>query len=125
MKNKPFEIFKADDFIQYCELKTHAFLIADEANRILNEIGKRGFTSLSRLKGDKTICIGITKDRYKDAALDVNDTHEALLFLRPIEDEKEECNHLLFCHVMKVSEDITSYKDFTNTFCPKCGDKLE
>ena len=113
MKNKPFEIFKLEDFKE----KIMTQDIVNIANSIINERGKRGFTFLDE---GPDACENVTVSRYTKL-----DTHEALVFLRPIEDEKEECNHLLFCHLLETSSGVTSYRDFTNTFCPRCGVKFE
>ena len=110
MKDKPFEIFKAEHFdlidgkegIRLDDLQQKN--IAWEANRTLNAIGKRGYTVKVH---SGNICHTIF-EKIGD-----KDTHEALVFLRPIE---EECDH-------KATWEEFSRLRFVE--CPKCGDKIK
>jgi len=107
MIDKPFELFKPEDFSGENLLRD----IASIANRILNERGKRGFTN----EQDGYICSGIF---YKQEDAADTKSHEALVFLRPI--EKEKCNSRW--HILK-DLDWGGLNVLTSN-CPECGEVL-
>jgi hypothetical protein len=108
--SKPFEIFTEEDFTQ--GFSSHRILLAKKCNRILQERGQVGYTTQ-----DKESYMTLISP-YKRS----HDTHEALVFLRPIEEEVE-CD---FPHDKPL---VGVYKGeglsvHTPNFCPKCGKDL-
>ena len=113
---KDFEIFKAEDFIDSSYVEG-AVAIAKRANRILNERASgKGYTDLDE---------GYL-DSYSDKILSVkcaNHTHEALVFLRPIE---EDCGCLRAVKTFtELNEVMPGVKmKYLVSFCPDCGKDL-
>lgn len=104
MNNKPFEIFKPEDFLHMLE-HYNVRQCAATCNNILSEKGKRGFTNLVQVVNN-TICLEVTENNKN------RDTHEALVFLRPIEIECEMCVLL------------SAFKSCRVNYCSDCGAKI-
>lgn len=107
--NKPFELVTEElinELLKGNPNGRSAYrMLADNLNDFLSERGKR------RYMDDNNFWE--TKD------FDGETTHEALVFSRPIEEEKVGCDHLLFCHVMETAERQFVFTDFDNKYCPK------
>lgn len=95
-------------------------LSIEDANRLINERFKKGYTSLDD-DDDDDICDTISPKKM------FCDTHEALVLLRPIEEEKPECDHFINMGWGKFKQ-VGQY-DFKVKIiegeCPKCGVNLQ
>ena len=97
------------------------YISISSANRILNEraSGKGYNKPREGYDGFTPITGYVTKER-QDC-----DTQEALVFLREIEEEVEECECYGNSHRLHFDKhDIISVEYVDNNFCPKCGKDL-
>ncbi len=121
MTNTPFELFKPEHFKPMigrtdCKPENLACFIA---NRIVNEYVRVGHTTLSK---DTRLPEHVYNDMYDYS------THRIYYFLRPIEEEKAECDldHKTVRTILKMKE--LSLRDIDvgiNMECPKCGKELD
>lgn len=96
-------------------------------NKLLNKKAEKGFTSYPCTEYEKDfICRHLGWEPSKG----LSDTHEAFVFLRPIEEEKPKCE----CETKRTKmtrnpqEDgsvILAHCEVDNKFCPECGEKLK
>lgn len=118
--SKDWEIFTDED--SKCEISGVWYISINEANRILQERGQVLYTSINKHQ-DTSITQFYSSEEEQDWY-----THQALVFLRPIE---EECDHLITWEqryytdnsiiehtVQQCSAKLVSGE------CPKCGKDL-
>ena len=81
-------------------------------NKLLNEKAQKGVTEL-HARPPTIVCPKITGPKYG------GETHEAFVFLRPIEDEKE----CVWCRLVEFGMSIFTGdpKDIDGWKCPECG----
>ena len=90
--------------------------ITDATNKLLNEKCQKGFTR----EHTSTVCLAIN-----NVANHSLDTHEAFVFLREIEEEKE-CDHTKIREeVVRTSEGNHRFIMRECKFCPDCGKELK
>lgn len=115
---KPFEFITAGEVMECGAYSPKEFAL--HLNRLLNEKARKGTTFVNGAKGG--ICAAIVTD------LDGMDTHEAAVFLRPIEEEKAGCDHRLTRPTSGMPKNIITvlidFKEDGWISCPKCGEKL-
>jgi len=78
MTSNKFEIFKPEDFVTAEDIAD----IANQANKLLKERGQSGYMCIDNTD-DSIVCSSVTKVNHPV------DTHQALVFLREIDDEPE------------------------------------
>lgn len=121
-----FNIFKPEDFEAFDNLNWWdkknplSGFIEGTVNRILNERGKRGYGFIP--VDDNSIFSVLLKEKFS------KDTHEALVFLRPIEEEEKECDHNLakeYNRIAKIQNVVIAGPDLKLfEHCHECGEKL-
>ena len=87
-------------------------------NQLLRDNSKTGFAQIGE-GHHNFVCSTVSRE------VGMLDTHEAVVFLRPIEEEKAECEHELKREM--ITNDTSGRNlllTFDNDFCPKCGEKL-
>ena len=84
---------------------------------LLNEKAQPGYTSKSTFLNEDIVCSVVTEKRRRGS-----DTHEAFVFLRPIEEEVE-CDHKYTLSGYDCGQVTIDVKVKCN-FCPLCGKKL-
>ncbi len=117
---KKFEFFSFKDYLKHVKLDMTAMGQYEAIMNLLNEECQTGYTKPSTETDLGDICTYIGHRIEKD-------THEAAVFLREIEVEKEECDHLIeMVHGSDSSADRkkTMYKA-VGGFCFKCLKEIE
>jgi len=91
----------------------------EQANKKLNKMFQKGYAQVA--KDDRNICRMISIEKYEE------DTHEAYVFLRPIVEEKPECQHetsFMGCVERAAGWLAIDGRVKKADFCPKCGKDL-
>jgi len=121
---RPFDIFTNDDGVVLTlnpSLNGQTrWICIEDANRILNERASgKGYTKMCELFPNTKVCTDIFKPTIHDS------THEALVFLRPIEEEVEECKCVKFKNFFDSLDLVESgWRNQLVSFCPDCGKDL-
>jgi len=118
LKMKAFEFITSEEWENLREtfpLVRGKGVARHSVNKLLNEKKKNGWCQYSEdsfytmnIKGPSSL-----------------DTHNAFIFVSPIEEEVVECGHVYQIATCSTGQNETIYKWQTAMFCPKCGKKLE
>lgn len=121
---KLFEFITFEEFKRIAEISKTWVDQAARINNLLNGKAQWGYTTTDKLKeGD--IC-----DIVSANAESKYDTHQALVFLREIEEEKPDCacepkRTKMTRNPQDDGRVILAYCEVDNKFCPECGKKIE